>query len=96
VTVSGIISAIIVGLVIGALGRLVVPGKQRIPIWVTILVGIVAAFIGSAIARGAGYANTSGIDWLEIITQVGIAAVGVAFISGSLGRRRRGLDRLRR
>lgn len=95
-TVSGIISAIIVGLIIGALGRLVVPGKQSIPIWVTIVVGIVAAFIGSAIARGIGYANTPGIDWLEILTQVVIAALGVALISGSMGRRRSGLSRWRR
>lgn len=95
-TVSGIISAIIVGLVIGALGRLAVPGKQKIPIWLTIVVGIVAAFIGSAIARGAGYANTSGIDWLEILTQVVIAAIGVALISGGVGRRRRSVTGWRR
>ncbi|HJW58263.1 MAG TPA: GlsB/YeaQ/YmgE family stress response membrane protein, partial [Actinomycetota bacterium] len=31
-TVTGIISAIIVGLIIGALGRLVLPGRQAIPI----------------------------------------------------------------
>ena len=43
-TVAGIISAILVGLVIGALGRLVVPGRQAIPIWLTIIVGIIAAF----------------------------------------------------
>jgi hypothetical protein len=30
--VTGIITAIVVGLIIGALGRLVVPGKQNIPI----------------------------------------------------------------
>lgn len=90
-TITGIISAIIVGLVIGALGRLVVPGKQHIPIWLTIVVGIVAAFIGSAIARGAGYANTAGIDWLEILTQVVLAAIGVALVSRARtgGRRRR-------
>jgi uncharacterized membrane protein YeaQ/YmgE (transglycosylase-associated protein family) len=81
-TISGIISAIIVGLVIGVLGRLVVPGKQNIPIWLMLLVGIVAAFVGSAIARGIGYADTSGIDWLEIITQVVLAAIGIAIVSG--------------
>ena len=45
-TVTGIISAIVVGAIIGALGRLVVPGKQNIPIWLTILVGIVAGASG--------------------------------------------------
>jgi uncharacterized membrane protein YeaQ/YmgE (transglycosylase-associated protein family) len=34
-TITGIISAIIIGLIIGALGRLVVPGRQPIPIWLT-------------------------------------------------------------
>ncbi len=87
-TISGIISAIIVGLVIGLLGRLVVPGKQNIPIWLMLVVGIIAAFVGSAIARGIGYADTAGIDWLEIITQVVLAAIGIAIVSGSYGRRK--------
>jgi uncharacterized membrane protein YeaQ/YmgE (transglycosylase-associated protein family) len=90
VTIGGIISAIIVGLIIGALGRLVVPGKQHLPIWLTIVIGIVAAFVGSAIARGVGYANTPGIDWLEIITQVVLAAIVVGIVSGAQGRRRGG------
>ncbi|HVW44388.1 MAG TPA: GlsB/YeaQ/YmgE family stress response membrane protein [Amycolatopsis sp.] len=85
-TISGIISAIIVGLIIGALGRLIAPGKQPIPIWLTLVVGIVAAFIGTAIARGAGYADTDGFDWLELITQVVIAAIGVSLVSGMYGR----------
>lgn len=88
-TIGGIISAITIGLIIGALGRLVVPGKQNLPIWLTIVIGIVAAFIGSAIARGIGYANTPGIDWLEIITQVVLAAIVVAIVSAAYGRRRR-------
>ena len=44
--ISGIISAIVIGIVIGVLGRLVVPGRQRIGVLWTILVGIVAALIG--------------------------------------------------
>jgi uncharacterized membrane protein YeaQ/YmgE (transglycosylase-associated protein family) len=85
-TVAGIISAIIVGLIIGALGRLVLPGRQNIPVWLTIVVGIVAALIGTAIARAAGWADTAGVDWLEIIIQVALAAVGVALVSGMRGR----------
>jgi uncharacterized membrane protein YeaQ/YmgE (transglycosylase-associated protein family) len=86
-TVTGIISAIIVGLIIGALGRLVLPGRQNIPVWLTIVVGIIAAIIGTAIARAAGWATTPGVDWLEIVIQVVLAAVGVALVSGMRGSR---------
>ena len=48
-TVTGVITAIVVGIIIGALGRLVVPGKQNIPIWLTI-VQVVLAAIGVVIA----------------------------------------------
>ncbi|GHD31179.1 GlsB/YeaQ/YmgE family stress response membrane protein [Nocardiopsis kunsanensis] len=48
--ITGIFSAIIVGLIIGALGRLIIPGKQHLPIWLTLVLGIVAAFVGGWIA----------------------------------------------
>ena len=86
-TVTGIISAIVVGLIIGALGRLVVPGKQNIPIWLTIIVGIVAALIGTAIARGFGIADTRGFDWIEVIIQIVLAAVGVTIAANVYARR---------
>jgi uncharacterized membrane protein YeaQ/YmgE (transglycosylase-associated protein family) len=79
--IAGIISAIVVGLIIGALGRLVVPGRQNIPIWLTLLVGVVAALIGTAIARGAGLADTDGFDWIETLIQVLVAALGVVAVS---------------
>jgi uncharacterized membrane protein YeaQ/YmgE (transglycosylase-associated protein family) len=90
VTVTGIISAIIVGLIIGALGRLVLPGRQAIPIWLTILIGIVAALIGTFIAVALDVGDTAGIDWIELIIQVALAAVGVALVAGRYapGRRR--------
>lgn len=85
-TVTGIITAIIIGLIIGALGRLVVPGKQNIPIWLTIVVGIVAAFIGTAIV--GPLRDTNGIDWVELIVQVVLAAVGVMIAASMYGRNR--------
>jgi uncharacterized membrane protein YeaQ/YmgE (transglycosylase-associated protein family) len=88
VHVSGIITAIVIGLIIGALGRLVVPGKQNIPIWLTMLIGIVAAIIGTFIASGLGVNDTKGIDWIELLIQVILAAVGVAAVAGLYGRRR--------
>ncbi len=87
-TITGIISAIIIGAIIGLLGRLVVPGKQHIPIWLTIVIGIVAAFIGSFIAGALGYANSNGgFPWILLLIQVIIAAIGVAIVAGTYGRR---------
>jgi uncharacterized membrane protein YeaQ/YmgE (transglycosylase-associated protein family) len=86
-TVTGIITALIVGLIIGALGRLVVPGKQNIPIWLTMVIGVVAALLGTVIARAFGVASTGGIDWIELLFQVLLAAVGVALVVGISGRR---------
>ncbi|MFF0360298.1 GlsB/YeaQ/YmgE family stress response membrane protein [Streptomyces fungicidicus] len=85
--IDGIISAIVIGIVIGVLGRLVVPGRQRIGILWTILVGIVAALIGSAIASAAGVADTNGVDWVEWLIQIGLAAVGVVALDRAKSRR---------
>ena len=86
-TIGSIIGAIIIGLVLGVLGRLFAPGKQNIPIWLTIVVGIVAAFIGTFIARLLGVADTRGIDWIELIVQIIVAAIGVGLVAGLYGRR---------
>jgi uncharacterized membrane protein YeaQ/YmgE (transglycosylase-associated protein family) len=89
VEVTGIITAIVIGLIIGALGRLVVPGKQDIPIWLTMLIGVVAAILGTFLAAALGVADTRGIDWIELILQVALAAAGVALVAGLRGRSRR-------
>jgi uncharacterized membrane protein YeaQ/YmgE (transglycosylase-associated protein family) len=93
-TITGIITAILIGIVIGVLGRLVVPGRQNISVIVTILVGIVAAFLGTALARALGLPTaTNGIDWIELLVQVVVAAIGVALVSALMGRRRTGVVR---
>ena len=87
-TITGIITAIIIGAIIGALARLILPGKQNIPIWLTIVVGVVAALIGTAIARAVGIPTvTSGIDWLELLVQLVVAVIGVAVVVGIYSRR---------
>lgn len=82
---NGILSAVIVGLVIGALGRLVVRGRQKISILVTIVIGIVAALIGTWLASVLGWNETKGVDVLEVVIQVALAAL---FVSLYAGRRR--------
>ena len=85
--ITGIISALVVGLLIGALARLVVPGRQRIPIWLTIAVGVIGAIVGTFLAQVVGVAVTPGIDWMEIVLQVAVAAVGVVLAARMYERR---------
>ncbi|MBO4271895.1 GlsB/YeaQ/YmgE family stress response membrane protein [Microbispora triticiradicis] len=81
-TIESILGAIIIGAIVGAVGRLILPGRQPIGWLLTIVVGIVAALIGTAIAQVMGVATTDGIDWIELVMQVVLAVVGVGIVAG--------------
>lgn len=49
--VVGLLAIALGGLIIGALGRLAVPGPDPMPLWTTILLGVVGAFLGGAIGK---------------------------------------------
>ncbi|GAA1764525.1 GlsB/YeaQ/YmgE family stress response membrane protein [Nonomuraea sp. AD125B] len=93
--IGAIVSAVIIGAIVGALGRLLVPGRQNMSIGLTLIVGIVAALIGTAIASALGVANTKGINWIEHIIQIVLAVIGVLLVTrmgirGGRGGRSRG------
>ncbi|HSV65329.1 MAG TPA: GlsB/YeaQ/YmgE family stress response membrane protein [Mycobacteriales bacterium] len=55
-TVGGWVSAVLVGIVIGYLGRVIAPksrGGAQLGLLLTILIGIVAAVVGTAVANAA-------------------------------------------
>jgi uncharacterized membrane protein YeaQ/YmgE (transglycosylase-associated protein family) len=76
-----IIWAIIAGLVIGLLAKLFIPGKQTIPLWLTVVLGIVGGLVGNWISSVLGVRHTSGIDWIRHILQIGAAALLIALIA---------------
>ena len=84
-----IISAVIVGLIIGALARLVMPGKQSIGVLMTIVLGVLGSLVGSWLCYNLfGYQNEGG-GWAVIPFLVGIV-VAVSLIAtyvGTTGRR---------
>ncbi|MER6509189.1 GlsB/YeaQ/YmgE family stress response membrane protein [Nonomuraea sp. NPDC048881] len=79
--IGAIVSAVVIGAIVGALARLIVPGRQNMSIGLTLIVGIVAALIGTLIAQAFGWADTKGIDWLEHILQLVLAVVGVLLVT---------------
>ncbi|MCP2341441.1 GlsB/YeaQ/YmgE family stress response membrane protein [Actinomadura rupiterrae] len=79
-TIGGIFTAIIFGAIIGALGRLIVPGKQNMSIWLTVGVGIVAAFAGTGLSHLFGL-NTKGWNFWETLFQIAFAVIGVYLVA---------------
>ncbi|THJ51939.1 GlsB/YeaQ/YmgE family stress response membrane protein [Candidatus Frankia alpina] len=73
-----IIWIIIAGLVIGLLARLILRGRQDIPLWLTAVLGIVGALVGNVIASAIGVRHTGGVDWIRHVLQVGVALALVA------------------
>jgi uncharacterized membrane protein YeaQ/YmgE (transglycosylase-associated protein family) len=80
-----ILGLIVVGLIIGALARLVKPGKQRIGLLMTLLLGVGGAIIGGLIAGLFGWGSITELNVPGFIMAV-IAAVlliGVAEGAGA-------------
>ena len=82
-----IIVLLIVGLVIGLLGKFVAPGdKDNIPIWLTLLCCVGGVLIGFYIYRAFGGDGSGGVDWTRWIVAVLTAAVLVVIASTVTGR----------
>ena len=79
---SGFFSAIVVGLIIGAVARLVVPKSAPIGCLLTMLIGIVGAGLGLALGSWAGWGF-----WATFAAQVVIAAI-IVMIFTALARPR--------
>jgi uncharacterized membrane protein YeaQ/YmgE (transglycosylase-associated protein family) len=86
--IGTILSALVVGLIVGALARLIMPGKQSIGLIMTIVLGALGSFIGSWLTYQFGYSNSNG-GWQIIPFLVGIivAIVLIAIYIGVTGRR---------
>ena len=79
VTVAG---AVVAGLIVGLIARLLLPGRQNISLGATVLIGFIAALVGGLIAQLLGVGDTDGIDWIKLFIQIGLAMIGIGFWSG--------------
>lgn len=63
-----ILSWIVLGLVAGALAKLLMPGKDGGGWFVTMLLGIAGAFVGGSLGSLAGMGSTGGLNLVSIAT----------------------------
>lgn len=86
--IGTIISAIVVGLIVGALARLIMPGRQSIGVLMTIALGALGSFIGSWVTYSLGYSNANGgFAIIPFLVGVVVAIVLIALYVGITGRR---------
>jgi uncharacterized membrane protein YeaQ/YmgE (transglycosylase-associated protein family) len=85
--IGTILFYIVVGAIVGLLGKFLAPGdKDNIPLWLTILCGIGGMVIGGVIYQAFGGNGSRGLDWTQGIVAIVTAAVLVVIASTMTGR----------
>jgi len=83
--VMGIIAWIVMGLIAGAVAKLILPGRQGGGWIITIILGIIGAFVGGFIGNFVFGLDISGFNFQTFITAV-IGAIIVLLIYGAVTR----------
>lgn len=81
--IGSILGYVVVGLIVGVLARLLVPGRDPIGFFGTLVIGILGAVLGGWLA-GAVFPETEGVDWLASIA----VAIVLVLLVRTLSRRR--------
>jgi len=79
--IMGILYWILLGLVVGLLAKLIVPGKQGGGIILTIILGIVGAFLGGWIGSLLGIGSVDGFNLTSILLATGGAIIVILVYS---------------
>jgi uncharacterized membrane protein YeaQ/YmgE (transglycosylase-associated protein family) len=61
-----VVAILLTGLVVGALGRLAVPGRDPMPLWLTVLIGIAGSILGGVVAIAIGF-GLGGVFVLSVL-----------------------------
>jgi uncharacterized membrane protein YeaQ/YmgE (transglycosylase-associated protein family) len=84
----GIIGFLVAGLIIGALARLIKPGKQNLSLLMTLLLGIAGSVIGGLIASAVGWGSITELNVFGFVVAVvaAVLLIGVAEGMSSRGK----------
>jgi uncharacterized membrane protein YeaQ/YmgE (transglycosylase-associated protein family) len=73
--IGSLLGYVIVGIVVGFLARLLVPGRDPMGFVMTLVIGIVGSVIGGWLA-GAAFEDTQGVDWIaSLLVAIGLVLV---------------------
>ncbi len=83
------IGFIVFGLVVGALARLLVPGRQHLTIWMTLLLGLIGSVVGGVVANALGTGDIFELNLLGSVVAVlaAVALIAIGERAGAVTRR---------
>ncbi|CAM3673204.1 GlsB/YeaQ/YmgE family stress response membrane protein [Nocardioides zeicaulis] len=81
-----IIGFLVFGLVVGAIARLIKPGKQNLSILATLLLGVVGSLIGGIVASALGTGDIFELNILGAIVAIIAAVLLIGVAEGLSGR----------
>ena len=82
------IGFLVAGLVIGALARLLKPGKQNLSLLWTLLLGLAGSVVGGVVANLLGTGNIFELDFLGFVVAVVAAVLLIGVAEGMAGKQR--------
>jgi len=86
--IGTVVGAIFIGLIVGALARLILPGRQNIGVIMTILLGAIGSFVGSWVTyRLVSTPNQGKFELTAFLVGIIVAVVLIAIYVGITGRR---------
>jgi len=80
----GLIGFLIFGLFVGAIARLLLPGKQKIGLALTLVLGVLGSVIGGVIANAVGTGDVFELNIVGSIVAI-LSAVGLLAVAESMG-----------
>ncbi len=83
-----IIGFLVFGLVVGAVARLIKPGKQNLSILMTLVLGVVGSNIGGIVASALGTGDIFELNILGAIVAIVAAVLLIGVAEGVSGRNR--------
>jgi uncharacterized membrane protein YeaQ/YmgE (transglycosylase-associated protein family) len=84
-----VIGFIVFGLVVGAGARLLIPGRQHLSIWMTLLLGLIGSVVGGLVANALGTGDIFELNILGSIVAIATAVLLILIADrvGALSRR---------
>ncbi|MDP1819698.1 MAG: GlsB/YeaQ/YmgE family stress response membrane protein [Acidimicrobiales bacterium] len=90
------IGFIVFGLVVGFLARAVVPGRQRLSLLTTLVLGLIGSVVGGIVANALGTGDVLELNFVGSVVAVCAAVVLIVIGDRAGALSRRGEDRRRR